>query len=580
MDGSARARLRLLRAHFLWRFVDNDALSPDVDRREALSFVATALIVPSMFLAVLLSLKYLFGQDTPGIVILVALDDKLTFVSLSMIATGLLTVLAWDALSLDDRDRAILGSLPLEGWLIARAKIEAVGLFVGGILCAVNLWPLLVFPLLHVAKLQTPASALVPLYGAHAVATLAAGLFTAFAVIAVRELMRLVVGDSRFRRHGAVLQAMLVVLMVSHLLLLPVFSSNVGARLSGATWMRSLPPLWFLGLHERIAGGVELGVTEAHVPRWFVAVNARQEAHYRIVAPSLTALAPVAWLATAGAAGLAAMLLLVNAGRSRGVVTSPRRGRRAWLGRVAARTLRHPVERAGCLLAWQALTRSPPHRLALAVSAAVAVAATVWLISGVEPRPMESIDAAPLRLLAVQLVVLVAMVIGAAHARRLPADPAATWGFRLAWPNRHAAWEAGVGRAMAGLSVVPALVVLLPLHGWLLGWRIAAEHAAYGVLLAALLLEASRFGVAGLSLMAPYAPDGNLKTLAPVYGLTIAAAVVLTVHFERWILSGGGARAWAAALAGPGLVLLLRAVSSRFARRRALERELVEDEGA
>ena len=44
---ASRTARRLLRHHFLRRFLDNDLISPNADRHEVLVLLAAALVVPA-----------------------------------------------------------------------------------------------------------------------------------------------------------------------------------------------------------------------------------------------------------------------------------------------------------------------------------------------------------------------------------------------------------------------------------------------------------------------------------------------------------------------------------------------------
>ncbi len=164
----------------------------------------------------------------------------------------------WDALALDARDTAVLGPLPIPRSAIVRAKFVAVALFVVGFDVALMLAP----TLLRIASL--PVQLPVTLAGgliltlAHAGCALAAGAFGFVAVLGLREALRALIGLAGFRKISAALQALLVVFLATSLLLLPA-SYGAVAR----SWMTdgrvspfAVPPLWFVGLHETLAGRV------------------------------------------------------------------------------------------------------------------------------------------------------------------------------------------------------------------------------------------------------------------------------------------------------------------------------------
>ena len=104
---------RLLTRHFVRRFVDNDRLSAHDDRHENLGLAVAALVAVSLFTAVLLVTKYILAPGTAGRVAVTTLEDRFFLIALAMIVMALATVAQWDVLSLDARDTAILGPLPI-----------------------------------------------------------------------------------------------------------------------------------------------------------------------------------------------------------------------------------------------------------------------------------------------------------------------------------------------------------------------------------------------------------------------------------------------------------------------------------
>src|SRR4029079_12223403 len=103
-----------------------------------------------------------------------------------------------------------------------------------------------------------PLVDLLALMPAHLFVTAAAGAFGFLGIVAVRELLRAVTGATLFGRLSSVLQAALLVGLATALLLLPRLSSDLSEKwLSPAgSASRNLPPVWFVGLHEWIAGGL------------------------------------------------------------------------------------------------------------------------------------------------------------------------------------------------------------------------------------------------------------------------------------------------------------------------------------
>ena len=97
-------RRRLLVAHFLRRFLDNDLISPQADRHQALAVLVAALLTAGTFLTVLVSIKYLFRPlQSRGWTLIASLDDTFLWSGLSSIVMALVALASWDALSLDAR---------------------------------------------------------------------------------------------------------------------------------------------------------------------------------------------------------------------------------------------------------------------------------------------------------------------------------------------------------------------------------------------------------------------------------------------------------------------------------------------
>ena len=147
--GATRTTRRLLRNHFLRRFLDNDLISPNTDRHEVLVLLAASLAVPGLFITVLLlGGKYVIGIPTPALTSVAALDDKFLYISASMLIMALMAAVQWDVLALDERDAAILGPLPVATREIGRAKLSALVIFVAAFAVMLNGVPSLIFPLL------------------------------------------------------------------------------------------------------------------------------------------------------------------------------------------------------------------------------------------------------------------------------------------------------------------------------------------------------------------------------------------------------------------------------------------------
>ena len=527
---------RLLVRHFLNRFLDNDLVSPDADRHDTLAVVASILISLSLFLTVLLVWKYLEPFPSPGRTALKALPDRFFYISCSMLVMALAALAVWDALALDGRDGAILGPLPIRHSAIVAAKLKAVGIFAAGFVAAINLVPGVIHPMMTVAQLHISWSAVFGLVAAQATVLILAGAFGFLCILGVREATRLALGETRFQRAAGLLQAVLVVACAVALLLLPGAGSSLtfsALAAPGATlWM--LPPFWFLGLQETVAGGLIERLPVGDLPGRIGGLERTAAMTYRSVRPVLGELAGRALLALGVAALVAPSLSWWN-NRRLPLPIPARPGRRSSAMRFVVRHLivRHSVARAGFCLALRTIWRSRPHRLSLALAAAAGIAVSIIVLAGAADALTSPVAAIPLAFWSVQTVMIAALLIGFRQAAGVPADPNANWIVHLSWPGDRRHYLDGVKRAALTALVVPVLAVLAPLHVVVLGGRLAAMHLLCGFLVAALMLDILMWGLGRIPLASSRVAPGWIRTVAPLYFLAVWAGIGALAYLER-----------------------------------------------
>src|SRR5258705_2612455 len=261
---ASRAARRLLRTQFLRRFLDNDLISPHIDRHEVLVLLATSLAVSGLVITVLLlGQKYVIGIPTPGLTAVAALDHKCFYIAASMLIMALMAAIQWDALGLDEPDAAILGPLPLSARDIGRAKLTALVMFIASFAVMLNGVPSVLFPLLTVSHFHVHIAAVVWMIVVHAGVTMAAGAYGFLTGLLLRESLRLVFPSPWLRRISAVVQSALLISLGTTLLLLPAMTTNVSAKwLTAGAELRTVPPAWFLGLYESGTADITLGIRD------------------------------------------------------------------------------------------------------------------------------------------------------------------------------------------------------------------------------------------------------------------------------------------------------------------------------
>ena len=525
-------RERLLTEHFLRRFVENDLLSPEADSHGALAMVCGGLLTLGLFLSVLVSLKFLFMVfQSPARTAALAIDDRVLFITLSMMVMALVAVATWDALSLDPRDTAILGPLPIERRVIVLAKLRAVAVLAIGFSLALSSLSSVFHPTLMVAKLPIGVIPALALIAVHLLVTLAAGLFGFASIVVIREVVRAALGV-RFARVSASLQSALIVALVAALLLLPALLGR-----TAHTESRLVPPLWFAGLQEQLAGELVMGMPVPQLPRSVARQEAGAAARYREAAGRLR---PLAWRAPAGLALVIAIAGAAYFWNSRELPLPHAGGRtrrqapRRLLARAAALTVaRAPATRAGFFFALHCLFLSPPHRVAMACCTAVSLAvATVMLASASGPRPADVRDVA-VHIFSTQTIALAVLLAGFRHATRLPADARANRYVRTAWLADGSGFVAGVRRAGYLAVVMPVVVLLLPANAYLMGTTPALMHGLTGALLGAAVIALLLSRAPHLPLVAGYATAEDLPSAGPVMLIGGMFALSIFSRIER-----------------------------------------------
>jgi hypothetical protein len=533
----------LLIRHFLMRFLDHDLISPQADRHEVLTIACGVLVSSSLFLSVLLAVKYQFNMFLPpGLTAIFALDDRFLLIAMSMLLMALVAVTEWDALSLDARDTAVLGVLPIPRRLIVRTKFTAVALFAAAFAIGWNLSPALLRVAALPVKLPISYMGVIRLILAHAFSGVMAGAFGFLGVFGVRELARALLGPVVFVRVSAGLQAALVIVLTTMLLLLPGSYSRVadgwlsGSRVSPL----AVPPLWFVGLHETLAGSVIDGLPRTTPARMFIVSESQATALYRSLWPVYHELALMAVVSLIAVGMVTAAACLWNSRRLPIPLTLHRHRpgavarARAWV--VSTVIARHPLVRAGFSFTLQSLARSVPHRVTLATALAVGLALVVVSVRGRVAVSRIDPAAVPVSFLAAQTLLLAAIAAGFRHAVRIPAEFRGNWTFQVTWSGPLPRYLSGVKRAGWTALIAPACLTLFAWSAILLGPLVAFKHAAVGVLVGATLMEASFMRTRSLPLASGYAPASDVKTMWIVNAVAVLIGAASLAGIERIVL--------------------------------------------
>jgi hypothetical protein len=410
----------------------------------------------------------------------------------------------------------------------------------------INAVSALIFP---VAVMQLGSlSSLVWMIRVHVVAVVAGNAFIFLGMMAVQGLLMNVLGWRSYRRVSPYVQLLLVALLLLMFFASVSASEQIQAGKQLSSFLRLLPPVWFLGLYQHDLG-------------W------RQPVFQQLTLQALYGLGAAALLAGA--------CYLLSYKRS--ISDSPeylevgRDRRPGWLARILALVmdrvlLRTPSERAAFHFIRQTTLRSRSHRVLVAAYAGVGLGLVFQSLTGAAVTGNHSWWQHPQgALLPVPLVLSVFLLLGLRYAFTVPAELRANWLFQLSATSDPREYRAGIRKAVMLIGIVPLFGLLSPLHAILWGWRLAALHIAFGFAVACLVMDVLFAGFDTLPFTCSHvAGKANVKTLWPLYVLGFMAYVSLFSGIELLILNRPERMLWFL-----GSVVLIQ-VALEFYRRRVL----------
>jgi hypothetical protein len=254
-----RSQFSLLVRHFLERFFNHETASPDGDAKGRLILIAVATGLPGFVVALYLwPIYHPFLATKPGQAMdwpnpppyWVQVNHHFFFVVYSFVAMGIITVFEWDLFFPDLLDVFVLTTLPIRDRTLFLARVAAIAIFVVGFLLDANILPPLIIP----ASFDPPN--LTRLLAGHMLAVLGSGMFSAAFILALQGVLLSVLGEALFRRLSLILQGLSISALLMLLLLFPVLSAAVPVFLkSGSRLVLYCPPLWFLGIYQRVLEG-------------------------------------------------------------------------------------------------------------------------------------------------------------------------------------------------------------------------------------------------------------------------------------------------------------------------------------
>ncbi len=531
-----------LRRHFFQRFFDSDLVStPGQWRVVAIGALAILLSSSIIFVqAYYHKYRVLAELDTPEPFRLASIADALFLVTLAMFVIGLFTTLQWPSLFPGLRDYLALASLPIRMRDVFIAKFSALVAFAGAFVVATTLPPSLFLPAVMAGQYAIPSTAQIP---ATFVSCSLAALFVFFSLVALQGVLLNTLPPGQFARVSLAMQGALLLLLLCGLPLvfsIPRLQNSMNQRPDWAIWV---PPAWFLGLHQVMAGNQERLAT-------------------RLAYISL------AGVATAIAAAVITYLWSYRRHKVRlleSPAVAPKMERRSWLAERASVLIPNPSKLAVFAFIAKTLARSRQHRLVLTAFAAIAAAlifdsfVSLSLDSNFRTfsaRALALREAAISAPLALSLFVLA----GFRYLFRLPVELRANWVFRVNELGNRPIFLAAVRQFLLCFAVAPVALCTLPVEIRVLGPGTGIVATILCLLPSLTLMELLLIRFEKIPFSSGYLPGRRplIETLV-LYGIAVILYVSVLSTIVNWCLKGPR----------PTLVLLAVLLGAWWQARRA-----------
>jgi hypothetical protein len=496
-----RVQVRALTSAFFARFFESETTVERTDATRSFFWLLALLAAPGILLATYRQFLWerlvRAGEGVDALVRAVRADTS-EYLSLTFVAVAVVAAARWQSLVIDRRDALVLGALPAPPRVFVIAKLAALAGYTGLLAAGMHLGASVVYGF-SLGSLVRPSNVAGHM-AALAIAGVALTMFVMTAVAALQSAALAIVGPRGFARASVTMQMMLVASVIVVFVLSPghsarAFSTFDADGIGGPPWAFWLPPLWFLGVFETIAG------------------SASQE---------LRELARTGWIALASAVGLLLAVSPVAGARTLratfGLASAPQRLTGRWLSNGLARILtRQPAARGAIGFALATVARVSSPRLILALLCAAGFTGLVPILSAaldLRPEPTTAVLAFP-------FVMQFFALLGLRLAIRTPVELAGRWLFDQTdvspLAGRRAAW-----RILFAGGVVAPMLVTTAIWLWLWDPLVAAARLASALAGGWLALEVLLWGYVGVPCSRPLVSAAfRGRTLALIVGFEV-----------------------------------------------------------
>lgn len=540
---SAKQELKQFKAllkHFVVRLLNNDVLKYDDQRQEGLYLLLAILTMAGLALSSLILFPYL--RAMPGYSHETVWIERTLFMAFSMALTGIIAVINWENIFLDNRDYDTLFVLPVKKTTIFAAKCASLLLFVGIITAAFNFFPVFVFSFFlgHIPQQYNFMPINLPKFIlAHLASAFMANLFTFLLVTGIQSLLMLLLRGTLYRKISMFFQTVLIFGFISIFVWFPkVHPSLETLKEQYSTFIYYFPPIWFVGLYEHLVGNFDFVFKQ----------------HLYLAAISLTLLVNVYVLSFP-------LNFKKFALRSTGKKkAAPSRLAILYRKLLHATLLKNPVEKAIYHFSLNTLKRNRKHKLLLAIYIALPTAFILTeLVLLYFKKGVQYFQTPGMLLAAIPLIFYMALVAGLRAAVSQPVSLEANWLFRLNENPDLKHYVRGMKKALVTSTILPSFILFFIFYVTCWDYQYALYHSLYCLGIAYLLLELGFMNYHKIPFAAAHVPGkANMKAywflyfsafIFYVYALTGLGLYLLSnpaeyVIFYAFLVSGIAAARW------------------------------------
>jgi hypothetical protein len=511
----------LLLRLFAGRIFHGSGASGEGEMGVGMGLVLSLLTLPGGFYSILLFDKYSSllqwirgGHETDPLA--AALPDEYFLITLSMAVTGIVAVWRWDSIFPDRRDYSNLVPLPVSMRSIFLANLVAILVLAVVLAIDVNAASAVLFPLL-VGSTQAKFSFFAQFIGVHALGVVTASILSFFGVFVIVGTLMIALPYNVFRSISLFLRSVIVASLVA--MLSTSFAVPSLIRQLPTTWVKFLPPVWFVGLCQLLRG--------------------------RATPP----LAGLGWVALISSVAAVVGAVAINAlsyqrcflriPETADVSPADNPDYTSWIFRALDHTvLSSPFQRATYRFVMKTLLRSERHGLVLAGFFSLGiVTASQYLFASFHGKMVDAGALPSAEVLAVPLVLSYCTLLGVRFVFDIPTEIQANWVFRL-WLNKTTQECIPLARKIMLSFVLPwVFAVVLPLYVYIWDWRVGLLQTVVVTLWSLVLAEVLLLHFHKVPFTCSYPPfRDSAVVLALFWILGFFVFVVLTSNLEHWAL--------------------------------------------